>query len=134
LAGYVEEPPLDFGVKDIPKSTAWNLKSRLAEIGKIERDQAKERQFFAGIASVRTGFRPHPDPKIDTALNRIWQSGPNGRALYVKIAKGVTLLTANDVLALGECLPETCEHQAGEILVNEIDRNREKDPTSGDGS
>jgi hypothetical protein len=134
LSGYVESPDLIVHEKGIPKPAAWNLKRQLIEVGNAERDRSKERQFFAGITPVRTDFFPHPDPKINIALSRIWQSGPNGRALYVKIAKGLTLLTANDVLALGNCLPKTCEHKAGEFLVNEADRNREKDPAPGDGS
>jgi hypothetical protein len=98
-----------------------SIYTQIIEIGRQERETARLKAELTDIKPVRTGFKPHPDPKIDAALDQIWQSGPNGRALYVKIAKGLTLLTERDVCALAGYLPKTLEKRCAELLADETD-------------
>jgi len=86
LGGYVESPNLIFNEKDVPKPAAWNLKSQLAEIAKVERDRVKERQFFAGITKpLKTGFRRALDRELDAALETLWRSGRDAAGGLIRL-------------------------------------------------
>ena len=110
LGGYVESPNLIFNEKDVPKPAAWNLKSQLAEIAKVERDRVKERQFFAGITKpLKTGFRRALDRELDAALETLWRSGPRSRDLYIKIGKGLAAMTHEDLFCVVSLIPKGIE-------------------------
>lgn len=79
-----------------------SLQESLAEVARVERYQARERQKEAGITNpVKTGFKNTGDAELDEALAEIWAAGLESKKLYVKLGKGLASLERADVVALG---------------------------------
>jgi hypothetical protein len=78
-----------------------SIHAGLAEVVRIERYEAAQRQKRVGIETpARTDFVTNPDPEKEEAMDRIWEAGPKGKRLYIKIAKGLATLTWPDVIKL----------------------------------
>lgn len=96
-----------------------SLQEALAEVARIERYQARERQQEAGIKQPFKGCfkRWQEDPELEAALDRIWQAGNQSRVLYVKLGKGLASLERADVVALARLCASEIEALAPELAA-----------------
>lgn len=80
-----------------------NIQESLSQISREERFQAATRQKKAGITDpAKSGFARDLPPEREVALARIWESGQNGKRLYVRIGKGLAVLSWQDVIELSK--------------------------------
>jgi hypothetical protein len=97
--------------------TQKRLHEALREIGQRERAEAYERQQKAGIKNpIKTDFLRGDDVELEEALSKIWESGENAKRLSVKIGKGLTCLTRDDVCELGQLSCEEIEYVADDLI------------------
>ena len=96
-----ENRPQDDGFNTYQKPPPRWIMDEVSELGRLERTQAREKQFIAEIKNpLKTGFRRNSDSELDAAFETLWHSGPRSRDLYVKIGKGLATMTREDLFCL----------------------------------
>jgi hypothetical protein len=93
------------------------LQEAISEVARAERAEASARADRAGIVPIRTNFGRNGDAQLEAALAKVWAAGPRSKGLYIKIAKGLTCLTLEDVVALDWLSAEEIEAVAEELAA-----------------